>query len=51
MLETTSPELIWLQASLRLPERMVPALKRWVALGTMSGNDETRISRHTGGRI
>ncbi|MDQ6772154.1 MAG: hypothetical protein M3024_04075 [Candidatus Dormibacteraeota bacterium] len=47
----TSPEIIWRQASDRLPERMLPALRRWVTLGTLGPNQETEISRRTGGRI
>jgi hypothetical protein len=47
----TSPEFIWAEASLRLPERMLPALKRWVALGTVAGDEHARVSRAAGGRI
>ena len=36
----TSPEFIWAEASVRLPERMLPALKRWVALGTVAGDEQ-----------
>src|SRR5437879_13018097 len=35
MMANTLPELIWLQASVCLPERMLQGLKRWVILGTM----------------
>jgi hypothetical protein len=44
------PELIWSEASARLPERMLDGLKRWVALGTMCGEPESRLSRYAGGR-
>jgi len=50
MLHNTLPELIWSQASFRLPERMLLGLKRWVALGTVCGDSESRVSRYTGGR-
>lgn len=50
MLELTSPEVIWRQASLRLPERMLPALRRWVELGTLGGNDDLERARETGAR-
>jgi hypothetical protein len=51
MKEITSPEFIWAEASLRLPERMVPALKRWVTLGTVAGDELSRLSRGTGARV
>jgi hypothetical protein len=51
MKETTSPEFIWGPGSLRLPERMLPALKRWVARGTLAADESSRLSRGTGGRI
>ena len=50
MMSNTLPELIWQQASARLPERMLQGLKRWVILGTVCGEAETRLSRYAGGR-
>jgi hypothetical protein len=50
MIQYALPELIWSQASFRLPERMLMGLKRWVVLGTMCGEPETRLSRYAGGR-
>jgi hypothetical protein len=38
MKEITSAGSTWRQASFNLPQRLLPALKRWVALGTISGN-------------
>jgi hypothetical protein len=51
MKDITSPEFIWAEASFRLPERMLPALKRWVTLGTVAGDHQSRASRGTGARI
>jgi hypothetical protein len=50
MIQYAAPEFIWSQASLRLPERMLLGLKRWVVLGTMCGEPEARLSRYSGGR-
>ena len=50
MKDITSPEFIWGPSTLRLPQRMLPALKRWVTLGTLAEDEATRISRGTGGR-
>ena len=50
MLQYTLPEFIWSQASVRLPERMLLGLKRWVVLGTLCGDSESRLSRYAGGR-
>ena len=50
MIQNILPELIWSQASARLPERMLQGLKRWVILGTFCGDSESRISRYAGGR-
>jgi hypothetical protein len=50
MVQYTLPEFIWLQASARLPERMLLGLKRWVVLGTMLGESESQLSRYSGGR-
>ena len=50
MKEITSPEFIWAEASFRLPERMLPALKRWVILGTVAGDELSRLSRGAGSR-
>jgi hypothetical protein len=50
MIQYGLPELIWSQASFRLPERMLLGLKRWVVLGTMCGEPETKLSRYAGGR-
>ena len=50
MMSYTLPEFIWLQASARLPERMLQGLRRWVILGTMCGEPEARLSRYAGGR-
>jgi hypothetical protein len=44
------PEFIWRQASARLPERMLMGLRRWVALGTLLGEPDARLSRYAGGR-
>lgn len=51
MIELTLPEVIWRRASVGLPERLRPALKRWVSLGSFSADEEARLSRATGGRI
>ena len=50
MIQHALPELIWSQASYRLPERMLLGLKRWVVLGTMCGELESKLSRYAGGR-
>jgi hypothetical protein len=50
VLQNTLPEVIWSQASARLPERMLLGLKRWVVLGTVCGEPEARLSRYAGGR-
>jgi hypothetical protein len=50
MIQYAFPEFIWLQASSRLPERMLLGLKRWVVLGTMYGEPEDKLSRYAGGR-
>jgi len=41
------PEVIWAGV---LPDRIVPALKRWVAMADMSRDEETITSRQAGGR-
>ena len=50
MPQYTLPEFIWQQASAQLPERMLMGLKRWVTLGTVMAEPESRVSRYTGGR-
>ena len=38
-------------AGLRLPERMLPALKRWVVRSTVAEDETSHLSRHAGGRV
>jgi hypothetical protein len=38
-------------AGVRLPQRMLPALKRWVVRGTVAEDETSHLSRHAGGRI
>ena len=51
MNEMYMPELIWNEAHRGLPQRMLPALKRWVTLGTFGGGEGERFSRGTGARV
>jgi hypothetical protein len=50
MIQYALPEFIWSQASSRLPERMLLGLKRWIVLGTMCCEPESKLSRYAGGR-
>jgi hypothetical protein len=51
MKDSNSREWIRISDNLRLPSRLLPALKRWVVLGTVSEDESSRLSRHGGGRI
>jgi hypothetical protein len=51
MNEIVTPAAASTPASRRLPERLLPALKRWVVRGTVAEDESSWLSRQTGGRV